>query len=137
MARPKPMVGTVGNGNKTLFWEDRWLDGTQIQELAPVLYTCILQRAKATPTVHEAETQGTWVEDVSPNMGFAALMDYMAVWQRLEAAELDEGAMDAIAWSWEGDGQFSVRSAYAAKFAGREVVPTTDFTWRSRAPLQC
>lgn len=28
-------------------------------------------------------------------------------------------------------------SAYAAKFWGREVSPTAEFTWKSRAPLQC
>ena len=31
---------------------------------------------------------------------------------------------------------FSMRSAYAAKFAGLEIAPTAEFTWVSRAPLQ-
>lgn len=53
----------------------------------------------------------------------------------MAAVELNVEVVDTIQWSWEGDGQFSVRSAFAAKFAGREVVPIADFTWRSRAPL--
>lgn len=73
---------TVGNGKDILFQDDRWMDGTRLQELAPVLYACISQRAKARRTVHDVVTHGTWVEDVSPNMSFATLLDYMAVWQR-------------------------------------------------------
>ena len=38
---------------------------------------------------------------------------------------------------WEPGGRYSARSAYAAKFAGREVSATAQFTWKSRAPLRC
>ena len=68
-------MATIGNGKETLFWEDQWLDGTQIEELAPALYACISYRAKATRTAHAALTQGTWVEDVSPDLGLGTLMD--------------------------------------------------------------
>lgn len=47
-----------------------------------------------------------------------------------------QGLADSVTWSWETNGQFSVCSAYAAMFAGREVVPTADFTWKYRTPLQ-
>ena len=35
------------------------------------------------------------------------------------------------------NGVYSASSAYAAKFSGREVVPTAAATWENRAPLQC
>lgn len=51
--------------------------------------------------------------------------------------QLDPTIEDSINWSWEKDGAFSARSAYAAKFAGLELSPTASFTWKPRAPLQC
>ena len=44
---------------------------------------------------------------------------------------------DRITWSWEANGEYSTKSAYEAKFAGREVEPTAEFTWKSKAPLRC
>lgn len=55
----------------------------------------------------------------------------------MEQVQLNQGVPDSIVWAWEKDGAFSVRSAYAAKFWGRKVIPMADFTWKSKAPLQC
>ena len=31
----------LGNGASTLFWEDRWIEGRSIREIAPLLCDCI------------------------------------------------------------------------------------------------
>jgi hypothetical protein len=36
----------VGNGQKALFWEDRWIDGCAVCEIAPRLYNCIPKRRR-------------------------------------------------------------------------------------------
>lgn len=51
--------------------------------------------------------------------------------------KLNEEGADSIRWAWEPNGSYSVRSAYAANFMGREVAPYADFVWRHKAPLQC
>ncbi|KAI4985495.1 hypothetical protein ZWY2020_018125 [Hordeum vulgare] len=127
---------TVGNGKDTLFWEDRWLDEVRLQEFAPALYAFVSARAKATRVVYYAVTLGSWVQDVTPNMAFNALLEYLDLWKRLGHVQLED-TLDSIAWSWKVGGNFLVRSAYATEFTGREVAPTADFTWKSRAPLQC
>ena len=86
--------------------------------------------------VHEAVSLGTWVRDVNPDMEFTALVEYLEVWQCLQGIQLQGSVVDSLSWSWETNGQFSVRSAYAARFAERVAAPTADFSWRSRAPLQ-
>lgn len=41
----------VRNGNTTLFWEDRWLQGYRVEELAPTVYARVRQPVRATCTV--------------------------------------------------------------------------------------
>lgn len=72
-----------------------------------------------------------------PNLGTDALQEFFSLWQRLATWEPAEDVPDKLTWSWETNGQFSVRSAYAAKFWGREVIPMAELTWKSRAPSQC
>ena len=61
----------------------------------------------------------------------------MILWDRLAHTHLNHEAMDSVTWAWEKSGEYSVRSAYQARFMGREIIPTADFTWKSRAPLRC
>lgn len=65
------------------------------------------------------------------------LLEFFSLWDRVSTVELHTTSTDMVAWAWEKDGSFSTRSSYVAKFWGREVFPTTDFTWKSRTPLQC
>jgi hypothetical protein len=41
----------IGDGRKALFWEDRWLNGRSIGEIAPLLYACIPKRRRKLRTV--------------------------------------------------------------------------------------
>mgnify|MGYP000931648035 CR=1 FL=1 len=58
-------------------------------------------------------------------------------WPRVEVVHLIEGVEDAIRWSWEKNGLFSVCAPYAVKFVALQLSPTASFTWQSKAPLQC
>nr|XP_020155763.1 uncharacterized protein LOC109741103 [Aegilops tauschii subsp. strangulata] len=127
----------VGNGSRILFWEDRWLDAARIVEVAPLIYKAVSKRVRAGKLLKDAIHAGAWVLDIKPNLSFEALMQYLALWQRLQGISLQEDSEDAITWTWEANGQFSVRSAYAALFAAKEVEPTAQFTWKSKAPLRC
>lgn len=65
------------------------------------------------------------------------LQEYLHLWTETTRIQLNPDVHDSIAWSREKDGFFSTRTAYDATFWGREVGPTIEFTWRSRAPLRC
>ena len=58
-----------------LFWEDRWLHGTRIQEFAPGIYNRVAKRVKATQTVYEAITLGSWIRDIGPDMAYERVFD--------------------------------------------------------------
>lgn len=55
----------VGDGKRTLFWEDKWLQGHSIANVAPLLIHAIGPRIRKTRTVFEALQNNTWVHDIT------------------------------------------------------------------------
>lgn len=127
----------IGDGCSALFWEDRWLRGYQISEIAPTIYDRISARVRSNKKVFDALNDGSCPADTGPEMDSAALEEYLQLCLCLAKVQLDRDATDTIRWSWELSGELSIRSAYAAKFAVREVEPYTELAWGSRAPRQC
>uniref|UniRef100_A0A8I7B4Z9 Reverse transcriptase zinc-binding domain-containing protein n=1 Tax=Hordeum vulgare subsp. vulgare TaxID=112509 RepID=A0A8I7B4Z9_HORVV len=70
-------------------------------------------------------------------MDLETLAEYVDLWHRVAVTELDPETPDSLRWAWECKREFSIRLAYAARLAGREISPTVEFTWNSQAPLQC
>jgi hypothetical protein len=73
----------VGNGEKTMFWMDKWLDGQSIADLAPSLVPLVAKRIMRSRAVCQALTASLWVRDISGALSVAALVDYLHLWQRL------------------------------------------------------
>ena len=126
---------TVGNGETTLFSEDRWLDGYRVEELAPILYKTVPRRTRATRTVSKALADHTWALEIVPDLTATMLRQFLGLWQRVDRFNIPLTENDSFKWAWEKDGKFSARSVYAARFSGLQVAPMADFTWKSRAPL--
>lgn len=127
----------LGDGQTALFWEDRWLDGYRIQELAPVVYAKVPKKVRMSRTVADALLDATWARDFGANLDETGLRQFLETWSRVATITLNTQLPDQLRWSWEKDGQFSARSAYAAGFATMHVSPTAVFTWISNAPLRC
>ncbi|WVZ75804.1 hypothetical protein U9M48_023835 [Paspalum notatum var. saurae] len=54
----------VGSSEDTLFWTDRWLQGSSLAEIAPNLVMAISKRARKQRTVSQALTNRRWVTDI-------------------------------------------------------------------------
>lgn len=126
----------VGNGRSSFFWEDRWMCGFRVQEIAPKLYDKVRPRVRATRTVSDA-LGGTWPLDLGPDLQHEELLEYLVLWEMTSTVELQPEVEDVVRWAWDASGCYSVRTAYASRFAGREHDPGATFTWQSRAPLRC
>lgn len=63
----------VGNGNPTLFWEDRWLDSFRVTELAPSIYARVSRRIKVSMTVGMTLINGAWVGSIGPDLSAVEL----------------------------------------------------------------
>jgi hypothetical protein len=64
----------VGDGNKALFWEDTWMEGMTIEEIASDLFALIPKRARKRRTVREALTERRWIADIQGALSLLALL---------------------------------------------------------------
>ena len=63
----------ASNGMNTLFWEDLWLDGMRIQELAPAVYDLVPRRIRQTCMLGQVGMDGSWAACLGPNITMVAL----------------------------------------------------------------
>lgn len=68
----------VGDGGKTLFWSDRWIDGCSVAQLAPNLVQAVCKRLRKACLVREALNQATWIRDISGSLFVLALQQYVS-----------------------------------------------------------
>lgn len=90
------MHTSLGDGKEGLFWEDRWPDGYQIEEIAPRVYGRIPNRVHSQLRVRTAVENGSWATDIGPNLDIDTLLEYTSLWPRIEAVQLQEGVPDAV-----------------------------------------
>lgn len=86
----------IGDGRSALFWEDRWLDGYRVQELAPSLYEDVPGRFRKMRTVHDAVSRNAWARDLGPELTPNQLLEYFSLWDRVATVELDDTTDDRV-----------------------------------------
>jgi hypothetical protein len=67
----------AGNGRTGRFWEDRWLNGRSIREIAPQLYACIPQRRRKSRTIADGLHAHNWARDICGVLGIDELGQYL------------------------------------------------------------
>lgn len=127
----------VGNGHKTLFWSDPWLDGKSIADLAPCLCATVGARVKKQRTVAQALQLNQWTRDIAGALPVQVIMDYLYIWSMIREVQLEEGRPDKICWKWTSDKNFSTASAYKALFLGQHPVEGTRLLQKMGAPAKC
>lgn len=127
----------VGDGKKTLFWTDKWLDGEAITDIAPCLIRAVGPRIAKMRTVHEALQDRRWVRDISGALTVQVILDYLFIWEKLRPVSLDPNTPDKPLWKWTSDHQFTAASAYRAFFLGQESIPGAKILCKTRTPPKC
>jgi hypothetical protein len=123
----------TGNGESALFWEDRWLDGKAMKEVAPEVYALVPKRRRKARTVRQALMDRTWIADIVGAPSALALWQYVQLWIRLRDTQLSADP-DRMVWRWTTDGQYSSSSCYDALFQGAIVAGFWKLNWKSWAP---
>ena len=88
------LVSMVGDGSNTLFWNDRWLHGTRIADIAPSLHKSIPRRIANKRTVKEALVNRKWISDIKGALTVRVLVDYLNLWESLSGIELQPNIRD-------------------------------------------
>ncbi|KAK1604887.1 hypothetical protein QYE76_028560 [Lolium multiflorum] len=120
----------VRDGQRTLFWLDKWHGDRALKDKFPRLFDIALAQGCSVQQVCGGSTQ----------MGFRRALDAEGLqdWQQLrdviENAELSEG-QDEISWDLEQSGRFSVSSMYRKLSAGASIAHFKD-VWAARIPLK-
>jgi len=127
----------VGNGASTLFWKDRWLEGKNIEEVAPKILSLVSKRIIGRRTVAEALTDEKWIDDIRVGVPVEALMEYLELWDKLSNIELQDGAQDRHIWRLSASGKYTAKSAYDVFFQGAIYFRPYERIWKSWAPPKC
>ncbi|WVZ62593.1 hypothetical protein U9M48_012327 [Paspalum notatum var. saurae] len=127
------VVSIVGNGQSTLFWSDRWLDGKTVAELAPSLFKAIPKRLINAHAVHNQ----TWVSDIRGVLSVRVLSEYLLIWELVDNIVLQPEIPDQHKWKLSQTGSYSSRSAYAAFFEGLVKFGPWRRVWKTWALMRC
>jgi hypothetical protein len=130
------IVTLVGNGYNTLFWTDRWLDGSCIQDFAPAVVANVGKRAISSRTVAHALQNWQWVSDIEIPLNLPGLQQYLNLWDALRGVVLTQEA-DRHVWIHSSSGQFSSKSCYRAFFMGSITFEPWKRLWKTWAPPKC
>uniref|UniRef100_A0A452Y136 Reverse transcriptase zinc-binding domain-containing protein n=1 Tax=Aegilops tauschii subsp. strangulata TaxID=200361 RepID=A0A452Y136_AEGTS len=123
----------LGSGTDALFWEDRWIGGRSVREIAPLLYACIPKRRRKLRTVVDGLADNRWARDIQGTVGIHEIGQYLQLWHRIAGTTLS-AEPDRLIWRWSANGVYSAKSAYTATFAGSTTCAAWKLTWKHWAP---
>jgi hypothetical protein len=127
----------LSNGATFLFWVDPWLEGKCISEFALDLVDVVPVCRRRRFTVAVALQGMFWTRDIKGAQTVQVLVQYMQLYQRLQAIQLTPSEQDRLEWRWSSNGSYSSRSAYAALMLGQSSVLGAKELWKAKAPNNC
>jgi hypothetical protein len=74
---------TLGDGQHLRFWQDRWMNGASIEQLAPNLIK-LLKPARKYASVATTLQKNEWARAFQGNFSVVALVEYLQVWERVQ-----------------------------------------------------
>uniref|UniRef100_A0A453BKH7 Reverse transcriptase zinc-binding domain-containing protein n=1 Tax=Aegilops tauschii subsp. strangulata TaxID=200361 RepID=A0A453BKH7_AEGTS len=125
----------LGNSHTTLFWDDRWINGRAISEIAPQLHACIPKRKRKARTVAEGLHANALARDIEGTLDIQEIGQYIHLWSTLERTTLTEEP-DQLLWKWTTSRSYSAKSCYKATFQGSIHSDSWKFIWKSWAPTR-
>jgi hypothetical protein len=126
----------VRSGKMASFWTSSWLNGVSPTALFPTLYQHSRRKSR---TIADAMNEGHWISDIMHNVTIPLIVDYMLLWELVEAAAFnsEDSGEDQIFWTRASSGEYTTKSAYLMQFDGgvRSRFPID--VWNVWAPSRC
>ncbi|KAM0878677.1 hypothetical protein ACQ4PT_034721 [Festuca glaucescens] len=102
----------VGDGAKTLFWHDRWVNGAAVKDFAPEVYAKVITRTRNHRTVKDAFANHKWIGDVRGNLSNQGLVQCLLLFATVCTFIRDARSPDSFSWPWSTSGQYTAASTY-------------------------
>ncbi|KAF8694252.1 hypothetical protein HU200_038390 [Digitaria exilis] len=99
---------SLGNGQRTRFWHDRWLQGKSPKEIAPDLYKLAWRKNE---NVAASLTNGQWKRGLRHLSTTEEINQYVELRGLVREVQLGDQP-DDIAWRFSANGMYSSSSAY-------------------------
>jgi hypothetical protein len=119
----------IGNGAQTLFWHDRWLNGSSIS----ALHRTWSKRVRNSRLVVDALLNNQWIHDITGSLSTAALGQYVRLWVQMQRVQLLHDTQDKFVWKWSPSQQYS-SSAYRTFFYDQCGIPGAKVLCKTKAP---
>ena len=90
------IIITLGDGAKTSFWHQNWLDGHAPRYLAPNLF-CLISRKNR--TVKQELRNNNWMHKLGRKITSAVhIEEFVSLWIRIQDVHLQQGVQNTIIW---------------------------------------
>jgi hypothetical protein len=124
---------SLGDGSRTKFWGDNWLQGKTPKVIAPTLFT--LARRK---NLTEAQVlqEGRWIQGLRKITTTMQIQEFIDLWSMLREIRL-EHQPDAIQWRFMPSAKYSTKSAYLVQFLGSCADHDWSSLWAAKAESKC
>ena len=103
----------IGNGQTAKFWEDRWIHGCSVYDIALLIYDCIPKQRRKSRTVADGLQGNSWARDIHGNLGIHEVGQYLQLWHVVANIALSTEPGRLI-WRWNTAGTYSAKSCYLA-----------------------
>jgi hypothetical protein len=112
------MLTEIGNGSSTLFWQDRWVHGKNIEDLAPRLLAVVPKNIRNNWTVLEALTDIKWLTDIKGALTVGVFADLLDLSDVLHTIQLHPDMQDKHIFRFATHENYSAKVAYEGLFIG-------------------
>jgi hypothetical protein len=113
----------IGNGRKTKFWHDVWLEDCPLKNKFPRLFRICRQQDWSVSQLREVE----WNLDLRRRVGSEEVAEWNELQEALDLVEISDARKDEVFWALEPSGKFTTKSLYRLmKSSGAVDIRMTD-----------
>jgi hypothetical protein len=123
----------LGNGCRSKFWSDNWMQGENPRDIAPSLYA--LARRKSL-TVADSLHDGRWIRGLQRVTTTEEINQFVDLWLRVRQTHLTDQD-DELTRKFSANGAYSAKSAYNIQIVGTFAEFGWADLWKAKTENKC
>ena len=88
----------AGEGSKVLFWNDRWLNGVSVQDIAPLVRLKVRTQCANRRTMKEAMVDHRWINDIAGHLTATGIAQCLLLLSTVAGIFRDVSQPDVFSW---------------------------------------